>query len=297
MEMTTKSQIRAWFERPLSRRQSASVYCAVPTFRIHMKEGPGQAVIWALGSIADGESEVLGAWLCEGAEGVAVPSVFAELRARGAEFIRFGVGDAVGDAASFRAVYPRGQALASVEQTLEALAARVPASCRLALLSSLRAAADAESLSQGRAVLAGSELSRLGERYPELLQLAFDALARWEPLYGLSAPQRRLIRRADRTAAEVRGRLNRAILRHGPFRDSGAALEFVALSLARAEQGLDRARALAMAAREGGKRAGRSAEGGGVGHAEGRAVGRTTMGRTVCGSVPVSGSLGVPTLA
>jgi putative transposase len=261
MKQSDSNEIKEWLERPLCRRYGAAVFSCTGPFTPSVIAGQPQAICWALGSLINGESEVLGAWLDQDATTAAMPSVFGELQARGAEFIRFGVGDLAGAEASFKRTYRHGEIVDSVEQALESVTARVPLRHRQDVSVHLRAAADAETVERGRSELAKFQGSSLGEKYPDVVQLWSDALARFEPIFSLNEQLRGLVRLADRTAADVRGRLNRAILRHGPFSDSGAALDFVALSLARAEQRLDRERAIAKAARESGKRALRGSAG------------------------------------
>ncbi|MFG6432876.1 transposase [Pelomonas parva] len=245
----------SWLSRPLCRRYIAAVFSSTDQLRLIANADGPQVICWALGSLINGESEVLGAWLSKDGTFSPRSSVFGELKARGAEFIRLGVGNLAGEDASFKLAYCHGEIVDSVEQALEAVAARVPPRHRQEMLRCFRAAAEAETLELGRSELARFQGSGLGEKYPDVVQLWGDALARFEPIFSLNEQLRGLVRLADRTAADVRGRLNRAILQHGPFSDSGAALDFVALSLARAEQRLDRERGNAEAARGVGRRA------------------------------------------
>ena len=261
-----------WVHRPLCRRYAAAVFSCTGKLDLTANAGQPQAICWALGSLINGEGEVLGAWLNQDTTATAMPAVFGELQARGAEFIRFGVGDFRGAEASFKRTYRHGEIVVSVEQAIESIAAQVPPRHRLDVSNQLRAAAEAESLEAALSELGRFQASSLGERYPEVVRHWGDALARFEPIYSLDEQLRGLIRLADRTAADVRGRLSRAILRHGPFSDSGAALDFVAISLVRAEQRLDRERAAAVAARKAGSKTSRRA-------------------------VPMAGAVGVPTLA
>lgn len=158
------------------------------------------------------------------------------------------------------------------EHAIKSLAARACSRERIALTSCLRAVAEADHLHVANSHMGRLQASSFGERYPEVVQRLREALAATEPNYALNSQLRAHIRSADRTAAEVRGCLARAILRHGPFTDSAAALDFVATFLARAERRLDRKRAAAVAARQ---------------------VGSTIAQRV--STIP--GSLSVPTLA
>lgn len=241
--------VEKWLVRPLCRRYVA-VVLSTSLIPFRGSTGRPRAVRWALGSLIDGEVEVLGAWPTESESGPAPELMFGELQARGAEFIRFGVGHLVGVEDEFTRLFGHGDVVASIECELESVLASVPPRYRLEVSRHLRAAADAATQEAGLSQLAEFQGSRLGERYPEVVRHWSDALAGFEPIYRLHPRLRGLVRSADRTAADMRERLTRAILRHGPFVDSDAALAFVADTLLRTEQRLDRARAAALAARQ-----------------------------------------------
>lgn len=259
-----------WLERPLCRRYVAVVFSETSPLNLRASRGDPEAICWAFGSLINGECEPLGAWLIRGTLASAMPSVCGALQSRGAEFIRFGVGDFAGTPA-FSQTYRHGEFVDSVESAISALAARVRRRHRPQLSTFLRTTAEADRLELAWSEWAKFQGSGLGERYPDVVQLWKDALARFEPIYDLNEQLRGLVRLADRTAAEVRGRLARAILRNGPFTDSAAALDFVALALVREEQRLDRDRATAAASRQ--------------------------ACSTTPRAVSMAGALGVPTLA
>lgn len=250
-DMSDRRSIRSWLDRPLCRSYVVAVFssCSVLTLASH---GQVITIHWAFGSLIDGESEVLGAWFLDGDTPAVPAGVFSDMLPRGAEFIRIGVGDFAGAEAAFTQIYRHGELVPSVEQTVESLASRVAKRHRLEVSASFRAVAEAEDADARRSELEKFQASCLGKRYPEVAERWGRALAGFERIYALSAQLRGLVRSADRTAAEVHGRLTRAILRHGPFVDSTAALDFVAGTLDRAEQRLDRERAIAVAAREAG---------------------------------------------
>jgi transposase-like protein len=113
----------------------------------------------------------------------------------------------------------------------------------------LREVVNAENVETARSTLSEFQGSSLGERYPDVVRLCGEALAGFTPIFSLSNQLRVLIRSTDQKAAQVRSQLTQAISRHGPFTDTAAALDFVAVSLARTEQRWDRERAAARAAR------------------------------------------------
>ncbi|WP_415655590.1 transposase [Roseateles sp.] len=272
MRTDVQSSIDRWLTRPLCRRYVGAVFCSTPTSSVANGRRESAVIFWGLGRLATGEVDVVGAWLSREMGTPAPASMFGDLRSRGAEFIRLGVGNLEGVDNAFKQIYRHSEFVPSMEQELEAVLALVALRHRATVAGQLRAVAEAKEADARRAGLEKFQASCLGERYPEVAERWARALAGFEPIYKLSAQLRGLVRSADRTAAEVRGRLTRAILRHGPFVDSTAALEFVATTLDRAEQRLDRERAVAVAARE---------------------AGSTTLRR----HPPIAGAVSVPALA
>lgn len=234
--------------RPLCRRYSVVVFSTATTLLQDRQDNPQHRLGWAFGRLRSGEQEVLGVW-ADASEGGMVPwTVLAGLRSRGVEFVQIGIGPGFSmGAAFFGPVFPVAQAVDSVEQAIEAIAGLVPSRRRESAIREMRCAAGIGD--DAKSELARFQQSSLCERYPEIARLWGEALARFEPIYTLPAQLRGLIRSADRAAAEVRAQLTRSIMRHGPFPNPEAALEFVASTLLRAEQRLDRERAVAAAAR------------------------------------------------
>lgn len=243
--------IRAWLQRPLCRRHGAAVFSTARARGRGTHADQPLAICWGLGTLINGEAEVLGAWLSVDRDVAVPPAVFSDLLARGVEFIRYGVGDLLGAEEAFCQTFRQAEVVPSIAQALESVAALVPPRHRGAVSDSLRAAAEAVDLGAARTALARFQRTGLGERYPTVVALCGEALARSEPFFALPAPLRQLVRSADRTALDVRERLTRAIHRHGPFIDPAAALDFVADRLLRAEHRLDRERAASWPAGEG----------------------------------------------
>lgn len=169
-----------------------------------------------------------------------MPSVLREIHARGAEFIRVGVGDMQGAEWLFGSLFRNSEVVPSVARSLEAVVSLVPPRHRPAMLAGLRACAEAQDLVSARQELARFQCTDVGERYPEIVQRWEQDLARFESIFALHPQLRGLVRAVDWAAAGVRERLARAIDRHGAFSGPDAALEFVAATLMRAERGLER---------------------------------------------------------
>jgi transposase-like protein len=238
---------KTWLERPLCRRYAAAVFSSIrPRLRGDGADSQDR-ICWALGTLIDGEAEILGVWLDVDQALAVSPPVLADVYPRGAEFIRFGLGNLAGAEAAFKQTYRHGEILGSIEQAFESAVATVPARDRAAVSAGLRASVDAVDLETAQSGLARFQASALGERYPAVVTLWSDALSGLKSLHALHPQLRERVRSADRQAAEVRGRLTRAILRHGPFVNSAAAFDFVATTLQRAECRLDRDNAAALA--------------------------------------------------
>lgn len=257
--------------RPLCRGYAVVVFCSTraPICGI-ARSGELQ---WALGLLRNGELETLSVWdRAHDLSAAVPPGVLLEMHDRGLEFVGAGVGvDLVSSGQPLRSAFRCAHVFDSIEHAMESCAAQVPPRHRQAYVEAMRRSADAVDSHSAFEVIDRFQGSSVGEIYPDEVQLWKDALARFEPIYDLNEQLRGLVRLADRTAAEVRGRLARAILRNGPFTDSAAALDFVALALAREEQRLDRDRATAAASLQA----------------------RSTTPR----AVSMAGALGVPTLA
>jgi len=241
MMLNVCNQELAWAEKLLCRRYAAVVFS---TARTTVRNGGAvfeQPIHWALGGLDRGEHELLGAWAPPDPDGAAA-STFHELYLRGAEFVRFSVGEfPMALSAATTGTRVAGSA-PSVEQMLAATLAPLMARHRSVMGDRLREISEASDLEAAFAVLSAIERSNLGERYPAVMRQWREALARLEPLFALPESLRSLVRSADRTAMEVHERLTTAIHRHGPFVDAVAAREFVASALQRAERRLDHGR-------------------------------------------------------
>lgn len=227
-----------WLSRPLCRHYSSVVFSTVPAPQEFAEPDTRRTICWALGTLVDGDGEVLGVWNTDQSS-PASPEVFGDLYGRGVVAIRFCIGNISGAEARAMKELRLASVIPSIEALLAGTAAQTRPRHRDAVLAILRAAAESEDLLSAQSELAIFQGSELGKRYPEIVRQWGNALSRFEPIYALHGRQRELVRSADRAAADIGGRLNLAIQRHGPFTDSAEALEFVAARLAKAEQQLD----------------------------------------------------------
>jgi len=268
-------ETQRWLRRPLCRRYAVVVFSTISKVPVETDLDASRTISWSLGTLLNGDREVLGLWYSDAGGGVP-PTVFSELYHRGAEYITCGLGDLAGAQDAFGSAYPRGVLLPSAEQLLAAALASVKPRHR-PIVSSLLRAAVADPTEVLRTV-SPSEISSADgrESYPKLLKQWDEAVAGFQPLFALPELYGHLARSVDRTAMEVQQRLTRAIRRHGPFADSVEAFGFVAAALQRAERRLDRevnreAKAGPMARGTFGSQSGRPAPG------RGGAVGTTPL--------------------
>jgi len=232
-------ETQRWLRQPLCRRYAVVVFSTISKVSIKTDPDVSRTISWALGTLLNGDREVLGVWYSDAGSALP-PTVFGELYHRGAEYITCGLGDLAGVRDAFKAVYPRGVLLPSVEQLLAAALVLVKPRHRSVLASLLRANM-ADPADEPRTVLP-SETSNADcrARYPELLKQWDEAIAGFRPLFALPELYGHLARSVDRTAMEVQQRLMRAIQRHGPFADAMEAFDFVAGALQRADRRLYR---------------------------------------------------------
>jgi transposase-like protein len=209
---------------------------------------PNRKICWALGTLVNGDCEILGAWNSnEG--GVTPAEVFGRLYDRGVEYVTYAVGDLPSLQPAFIEAYPRGVELPSIEQVLADALSSVRSADRPAMAHLLRAAV-ADPAPPETVVSPGISSADWRERYPKILEQWGEAVAVFQPLFALPEPYRRLVRSVDRTAMEVQERLMRAIHRHGPFADASETFAFVAAALQRADRMLERERQARRLARD-----------------------------------------------
>jgi transposase-like protein len=236
-----------WLRRPLCRRYAVVVFGTLSKLKLRTEPNANRTICWAFGTLLNGDSEILGAWHSD-MDAAIPPEVFGQLNHRGVEFVRCGVGDYAEPA--FMAAFRNSATCPSIEQTLAATLADVKPGHRAAMSRLLRAAVG--DLTDAAPTVSSPDISsaELRERYPKLTRQWSEAAATFRQLFELPEPYRRLVRSVDRAAAELQGRLERSIHRHGPFVDSDEAFDFVVAGLRRADLQLDREARAAQHARD-----------------------------------------------
>jgi hypothetical protein len=204
---------------------------------LHQHGDDGQTmcrVHWAIGLLADGELERLGAWLSPCDDAGSEQRAFAELRDRGVETIRFVIGhDRAVTRVDASAAYPRSRMLASFEALLRECLLQVAPSHRRAVGSVLRSAITADSLDSAHDALDSFASSAVGHRYSALADRWHSALLDAEPFFALSARQRRMLSLGDALARDIHGRLRRSLSRRGALPSSASVSALVDVALAR----------------------------------------------------------------
>lgn len=237
-----------WLCRPLCKRYAVVVFSTASRLPGTVAVAPNRKICWALGTLINGDCEILGAWSSND-EGVIPAEVFGRLYDRGVEYVTYAVGDLAALQPAFVEAYPRAVELPSIERILAASLASVRSVHRPAMAHLLRAAV-ADPDAPETVAAPGISSADWRERYPNILERWGEAVAVFQPLFALPEPYRRLGRSVDRTAMDVQERLMRAIHRHGPFADASKAFAFVAAALQRADRQLERERQARRLARD-----------------------------------------------
>lgn len=228
-----------WLHRPLCRRYAVVVFSAASRLRVP-EASPNRKIGWALGTLINGDREILGAWSSDD-EGLIPAEVFGRLYDRGVEYVTYAVGDLPSLQPAFIEAYPRAVELPSIEQLLANALSSVRSTDRPAMAHLLRSAV-ADPAAPETVAAPGISSADWRERYLKILEQWGEAVAAFQPLFALPEPYRRLVRSVDRTAMDVQERMMRAIHRHGPFSNASEAFAFVAAALQRADRQLERER-------------------------------------------------------
>jgi putative transposase len=190
-------------------------------------------VQWAVGLLADGELEMLGAWLSP-ADHARPGQMFADLKDRGVEAVRFVVSpDPAMTRVDVVAAYPRVAVLPSFEALLRACMLQVAPSHRRAVGGALRLLSTADSLELATGALETFAASLLGRRYPALVDRWHRALVELEPVFALGSRQRRMLLLGDELVRGIHERLRRSLSGSGTLPSSARVSSLVEASLAR----------------------------------------------------------------
>lgn len=224
-----------WSARPLCAQYLVVIFesqlVAIRTDAVRQHE-----VRWAIGVVADGQSEVLGAW-CDSVPGICNwAAVFADLMRRGVKRIVF----VLGDDSSFlsgaaRMSYPATKVFPSVWTIMRRSAAEVALSNRRSARQVLSGFRTARSAPAARAMLTSTTAGPLGARYPSAIALWSRALPQLEPRYALTPSRQRCIRQVEDVAEKLLDGLCRATERRCCFAGQSEAARFVAEFLERAD--------------------------------------------------------------
>jgi putative transposase len=178
------------------------------------------SVEWALGMLHDGEVEVLGAWPASCDDTGLGRKVFADLKDRGVEAIRFVIGsDPTLSRVDALAAFPRVRVLPSFEGLLRETLLQVSPAHKRAVGAALRRVLAAESLDSANSAL-DSFAARWEHQYSTLVGLWQRALEDSQALYALSSRHRHLLLLADEMVVSIHERVRRARSRKEPFHSS-----------------------------------------------------------------------------
>nr|WP_316640458.1 transposase [uncultured Roseateles sp.] len=231
----TLAQTDAWTTVPLCRHYfSAHVEDLLVEMQVVGGGSADLAVRWAVGVLADGDWEVLGAWSGATAGPAFWHSVWEDLDDRGVEKVSW-VCTAERDA---RALCPTAEVLPPFRMILGQRC--MPAASRISdiCVEARHAVCEASSVRCARVALEHL-LSRIGNGEPVVLAPDWPVvLSQFGSFYALRPQRRAVVRKGDEVLEHLSRILSRAVVRHGPFADPNAATSFVASTLARAEQRL-----------------------------------------------------------
>jgi hypothetical protein len=188
-------------------------------------------VTWAVGVLADGDWEVLGAWPGSAVGSAFWRSVWRDFDSRGIEKISL-ICASDPDA---RALCPAVKVLPPFGRVLGQ--SYVPANSSVGMLraDARRAIREASGFRAARIAL-GRLLANAGSGGAGVLSPDWpEVLESLRPFYALRPHRRALVRAGDEHLEQLGCSLSRAVGRHGPFADRATAVSFVAQTLSRDE--------------------------------------------------------------
>jgi Transposase, Mutator family len=189
------------------------------------------AVSWAVGVLADGDWEALGAWPGAAVGPAFWRGVWSDLDSRGVDKISLMCAadlDAL-------ALCPEGKVLPPFGWILGS--GHVPASSRVGVLraDARRVVREASGVRSARLALerllaaSGADSAAvLSPDWPEVLE-------QLRPFYAMRPHRRAFVRAGDEYLEQLGHGLRQAVARHGPFADQAAAVSFVAQTISREE--------------------------------------------------------------
>ncbi|WP_428505122.1 hypothetical protein [Roseateles sp.] len=191
---------------------------------------------WAVGVLADGDCEPLGVWPRDGAGPGFWQGVWQDFDERGVGKLSW-VSSA--DKENARALYPIAKVLPPFRRILGQQYVPVAYGVGVLRAEARRLVREASGVRAARFALE-LLLSGSGEGRDSVLSPDWPAvLEQFRPFYALRPHRRALVREGDRRLEQLGGMLARAVRRHGPFADMGAAVSFVAWTLARCQSRIE----------------------------------------------------------
>lgn len=206
-----------------------AAFCNSVAAEIHDADCTNAKTIhWALGLLADGEREPLGAWVQPVEGRMPWQEVFAGLKVRGVRQIRLVASGAPTEVRDgLRAVYPAAHAVPSIEHRLSQSLALVAPRHREAVARVLGGLAGAADTGAATATLDDIQAGRWRATYPALVEQWRPVLGQLGPFYALPVPLRHVFLAGDRGVQALQRSIGRAVERHGPFADVAAAESFL----------------------------------------------------------------------
>jgi len=207
----------------------------------HIAVGQGedacnQVLRWGLGTLLDGQLELLGVWQSASTDETLSARISEDLQLRGVEEIRFVAGlQSPGFERAQDALCLGAEALPSSSHLSLQIGTKLRAQDREAgsdFSASLFSASTAE---RAGAALAKFAASPVGVKCPELVEGWRLAIQQLSPFYASAPRIRRVVRNADAAAMQLSRAMRRAVNRHGCFYSLEAATSLVAETLIRAE--------------------------------------------------------------
>lgn len=230
----------SWKGLPLCRRY-LFVHFGLVTAKPLRNESVGDvSVCWGLGTVAEGQHELLGAWRATAPNAPPWRETLEDLADRGVEEIKF-VTFCDRDIAEpdLCAAYPGAKVIRSIEQIVREIEARLSRRDREAALPWLKRLDAARNVGQARPALEGLALSPIGSRHCILREGCPVIGAQLVPFYELAPRRRRLLRDAGAIATRIDRRLRKAAQTVGPAEQEAASAWLLSETLLHAGREVD----------------------------------------------------------
>jgi len=188
-------------------------------------------VTWAVGVLADGDWEALGAWHGAVLGPYSWQAVREDLESRGVDKISLVCASGLDS----HTLFPTTKVLPPLRGILGT--GHVPATSNVGVLraAARRALREASGVRAARIALERL-LGKSGPVRAAVLSPDWpEALEQFRPFYALRPHRRAVVRAGDEYLEQLGLSLHRAVARHGPFADLAAAVSFVAQTISRDE--------------------------------------------------------------